>query len=110
MFTLVKCSSKSSWCSDFADGKRRLAAVFMQVPQGLIRGNGGASHNLSTLSLVPFTTVGGEKGREVHNYQAHVTHTSDTFPLQQHCSFEQKGHRLFGNSVFKDFNHKVYIV
>lgn len=35
-----------------------------------------------------------EKGREVHNYQAHVTQTSDTFSLQWLCSIEQKGHWL----------------
>ncbi|KAJ4927105.1 hypothetical protein JOQ06_014842, partial [Pogonophryne albipinna] len=37
-------------------------AVFVQVPQGLIRGNGRASHNLSTRSLVPLTTASREKG------------------------------------------------
>ncbi|KAK1901856.1 Receptor-like tyrosine-protein kinase kin-15, partial [Dissostichus eleginoides] len=44
------------------DCLRVLAAVFVQVPQGLIRGNGRASHNLSTRSLVPLTTAGREKG------------------------------------------------
>lgn len=74
MFTLALLSSppKTSCHSDFAGGLRVLAAVFMQVPQGLIRGNGRASHNLSTLSLVPLTTASGEKGREVQYYQAHV--------------------------------------
>lgn len=34
----------------------------MQVPQGLIRGNSRASHNLSTRSPVPLTTASGERG------------------------------------------------
>lgn len=76
----------------FADYLQVFAAVYMQVPVGLIRGNGVGPLQLSHARLFPAQQPAEEKGREVHNYQAHIARTSDTFSLQRLHSVEQKGH------------------
>lgn len=94
----------------FADCLQVFAAVYMQVPLGLIRGNGiGLLTTSAHARLFPAQQPAEKKGREVHNYQAHVTRTSDTFSLQWLCSTEQKGHFLVWNSAFKDSDGKVGI-
>lgn len=83
----------------------------MRVPLGLIRGNGiGLLTTSAHARLFPAQQPAEKKGREVHNYQAHVTRTSDTFSLQRLCSSEQKGHFLVWNSAFKDCDVKRILI
>lgn len=85
----------------FADCLQVFAAVYMQLPLGLIRGNGiGLLATWAHARLFPAQQP-AERKRE----------WGSQLPgsLQWLCSTEQKGHFLVWNSAFRDFDGKVDI-
>lgn len=92
----------------FADCLQVFAAVYMQVPLGLIRGNGiGLLTTSAHARLFPAQQPAEEKGER--GSQLLGSRHPDTFSLQWLCSTEQKGHFLVWNSAFKDSDGKVGI-
>lgn len=97
---------KSSSHSHFADSLWVFAAVFMEVPQGLIRRNGmGFSQPQHTLACSPHNSQ-PERGERFKITRL----TSPELQTNSHCSGSAASSRkvtsLFEN-VFKDPNHKV---